>query len=109
MGDLGGAAKANEPLHGMLEAHVHSTLAFNASQSEVVRNTALLHYLSTLASSNEMGDTFVYDFVESLLHSGADVNTPDKNGQTILHEVARSWDVDIVEFLLKHGMYTVLL
>lgn len=101
---LGGAVKANEPLHGMLEAQLDSALVSNSPQAEVVRNTALLHYLSTLASSNEMGDTFDYDFVKSLLDSGADVNTPDKNGQTILHEVARSWDTEIVTFLMKYGM-----
>ena len=89
----------------MLEAQLDSALASSSPQAEVVRNAALLHYLSTLASSNEMGDTFDYQFVKSLLDSGADVNTPDKNGQTILHEVARSWDTDIVEFLLENGRF----
>lgn len=89
----------------MLEGHLDATLALNSSQSQVVRNAALIHYLSTLASSNEMGDTFDYQFVKSLLDSGADVNTPDKNGQTILHEVARSWDTDIVAFLLENGTF----
>lgn len=99
----GGAVKANEPLHGMLEAQMDTTLYSTTPQHEVVRNTALLHYLSTLASTNEMGDTLDFDFVESLLASGADVNARDKNGQTILHEVARSWDPEILEFLIKHG------
>ena len=88
----------------MLEPQLASNHAIQSPQHEIVRSTALLHYLSTLASSNEMGDTFDYDFVKSLLDSGADVNAPDKNGQTILHEVARSWDTDIVQFLLDNGI-----
>ncbi|XP_046853071.1 transient receptor potential cation channel subfamily V member 3-like [Xenia sp. Carnegie-2017] len=98
-----GAMKANEPLQGMLEGHVDSSLALTSTQPQIVRNAALLHYLSTLASSRAMGDTFDFQFVKSLLDSGADVNTTDVNGQTILHEVARSWQTDVAVFLFQNG------
>lgn len=106
--NVDGAMKANEPLQGMLEGHVDSSLALTSTQPEIVRNAALLHYLSTLASSRAMGDTFDFQFVKSLLDSGADVNTTDVNGQTILHEVARSWQTDVAVFLFQNGELSLI-
>ncbi len=68
-----------------------------------VRNHALLHYFAKLASSNDPSDTMDYDFVESLLKNGASINTADKHGQTVFHEVARSWHTDVAKFLIDHG------
>ena len=67
------------------------------------RNHALIHYIAQLASSNNDNDTFDFSFVESLLKNGADINARDKHGQTIFHEVARSWHLDVAQFLLKNG------
>uniref|UniRef100_H2ZZT3 Si:ch73-193i2.2 n=1 Tax=Latimeria chalumnae TaxID=7897 RepID=H2ZZT3_LATCH len=39
--------------------------------------------------------------LEKLLVDGADVNAQDKYGQTVLHEVAQSWHVDVMRFLLE--------
>ena len=68
-----------------------------------VRNHALIHYFATLASSNHISDTMDFAFVESLLKNGASVTSSDKHGQTIFHEVARSWHTDVAQFLLTQG------
>ena len=65
----------------------------------------MIHYIAQLASSNNDNDTFDFSFVESLLKNGADINARDKHGQTIFHEVARSWHLDVAQFLLKNGKY----
>ena len=44
-----------------------------------------------------------FSFVESLLQNGASVKSSDKHGQTIFHEVARSWHTDVAQFLLTQG------
>ena len=64
---------------------------------------ALIHYFVTLAHSRDANKSMDYDFVESLLNSGADVNCGDKYGQTILHEVARIWHTDVARFFIEHG------
>ena len=43
------------------------------------------------------------NFVDSLLQNGADINFPDKSGQTVLHEIARGWHTDVTKFVLQHG------
>ena len=68
-----------------------------------VRNHALIHYIAKLAVSNHQNDTFDFAFVQSLLKNGADINAMDKYGQTVFHEVARSWHADVAEFLLRNG------
>lgn len=44
-----------------------------------------------------------FSFVESLLKNGASVKSSDKHGQTIFHEVARSWHTDVAQFLITQG------
>ena len=68
-----------------------------------VRNHALIHYIAKLAVSNHDNDTFDFAFVQSLLKNGADINATDKYGQSVFHEVARSWHADVAEFLIRNG------
>jgi ankyrin repeat protein len=67
------------------------------------RNRALLQYFATIANSNSSKDEFNCEFVESLVKGGADMNIADQHGQTIFHEVARSWNTDIAYFLIHLG------
>ena len=57
----------------------------------------LLIYFAKLASSpdNEQIDG---EFVDSLLRGGADINVTDPNGQTIMHEIVREWNIESAEF-----------
>ena len=63
---------------------------------------ALIVYFSKLAKSKDEHDTIDLDFVDNLLQGGADINFPDRYGQTILHEIARGWHPDVAKFALEH-------
>ena len=90
-------------MHAVLEGELAESEMIEGKEAQNVRNRALLHYLASLANSNSTKDTFDFDFVESLFKNGADVNSADKTGQTVFHEVARSWNVDVAKFLLNNG------
>ena len=87
----------------MVENKLHANALSESNNSVLERNRALLQYIATLADSNKKNDQFNYEFVDSLVKGGADVNIADQHGQSIFHEVARSWNVDVAEFLLEHG------
>lgn len=103
----GAASRTNVAMHAVIDV-----VAEGSEQNHIrgmgatadIRNQALIHYVARLASSNSDGDEFDFSFVESLLENGADINTTDKYGQTMFHEVARSWNVDVARFLLNRGI-----
>ena len=66
-------------------------------------NRALIIYFSKLASSSSTSDEIDLDFVEGLIKNGADINVTDKHGQTVFHEVARLWHLDVAKFLKENG------
>ena len=76
-----------------------------SSTANTASNRALLIYFAKLARGDPDSATTVvdFDFVESLLQSGADVNVCDRYGQTIFHEAARAWHCDVALFLLENG------
>ena len=39
----------------------------------------------------------------AILELGADINTRDLYGQTILHEIAREWHTDVAKFFIQNG------
>lgn len=102
----GSSKRTNVPTHAVLESELDEGESSQLSSRRTpvkVRNHALLHYFAKLAISNDVSDTMDYDFVESLLKNGASINTMDKHGQTIFHEVARSWHTDVAKFLIDQG------
>lgn len=104
----GAADRTNVAMHAVIDVTAASDHDDSAPRgmeaSTKIRNQALIHYIARLASSNNDNDEFDFSFVESLLKNGADINTADRYGQTIFHEVARSWNVDVARFLLNRGM-----
>ena len=66
-------------------------------------NHALLQYFGKLSSSADVDDSLDLDHIQSLLHEGASVNTSDRFGQTLLHEVSRTWGVDVAQFFIDQG------
>ena len=100
--------RTNVPMHAVLESELEENdiddpPLVKRTAPVKVRNHALLHYFAKLASSNDANDQMDYDFVESLLKNGASINTTDRHGQTVFHEVARSWHTDVAKFLIDHG------
>ena len=98
-----GTTRSNEPLQAVVENQLSESALKEENNSVLERNRALLQYTATIAYSNNTKDEFNYEFVESLVKGGADINTADQHGQTIFHEVARSWNTDTAGFLLKLG------
>ncbi|KAJ8306386.1 hypothetical protein KUTeg_016931 [Tegillarca granosa] len=89
-------------------------------------NRSLMAYFAKLGHSMNPDEMLELDFVDSLLRNGASINTTDRHGQTLLHEVeywqydpvllfyinqlaksvlivARTWHTDVAKFLLEHG------
>lgn len=103
-----GSSRVNEPLHAVVENKLHETALSESNNSVLERNRALLQYIATLADSNKTNDQFNYEFVESLVKGGADINIADQHGQSIFHEVARSWNTDVAKFLLEMGNHMLI-
>ncbi|XP_028403236.1 transient receptor potential cation channel subfamily A member 1-like isoform X2 [Dendronephthya gigantea] len=103
----GASKKTGSVMHAALTSEVDSEdYKVNGKAMDTgmrVRNHALIHYIAKLAVSNHDNDTFDFAFVQSLLKNGADINATDKYGQTVFHEVARSWHADVAEFLIRNG------
>ena len=69
-------------------------------------NQALLQYFAKLSSSVVVDDSLDLEHIQSLLHEGASANTSDPFGQTLLHEVSRTWGVDVAKFFIEQGRTT---
>ena len=66
-------------------------------------NQALLQYFAKLSSYANEDDSLDTEHIQSLLQEGASVNTSDRFGQTLLHEVSRTWGVDVAQFFIEQG------
>lgn len=69
-------------------------------QMIATHNRNLIEYFARLGKSTDAEVCVNLDYLESIIQAGADINCSDKYGQTIFHEVARGWHVDIAKFLV---------
>lgn len=70
----------------------------------IAASRALIIYFAKLAKQSiEMEQELDFEFIEGLLDEGADINFTDRYGQTVMHEVARIWHVDVARFVLENG------
>lgn len=74
-------------------------------KSEDSNNQALLQYFGKLSNSHNCDDCLNLEHIKSLLSEGASVNTSDRFGQTLLHEVSRTWGIDVAQFFVEQGCY----
>ncbi|XP_061181626.1 transient receptor potential cation channel subfamily V member 3-like [Saccostrea echinata] len=63
----------------------------------------LIDYFYQLGQSRDPNAKVDLDFVDSLIKNGANINCSDKHGQTLMHEVCRTWHIDVAKFLLELG------
>ncbi|XP_048759096.2 transient receptor potential cation channel subfamily V member 1-like isoform X2 [Ostrea edulis] len=63
----------------------------------------LIDYFYQLGQSRNPNAKVDLDFIDSLIKNGANINCTDKHGQTLLHEVCRTWHIDVSKFLLELG------
>lgn len=69
---------------------------------------ALLYYFAKLAANSNEQEIIDLEFVGTLIQSGADVNITDRHGQSVMHEAARQWEVQVAKFLIDKGMCVYL-
>ena len=70
-----------------------------------VCHNRLLQYFAKMTSSNELEVSVDLDFIQTLIKSGASVKATDNFGQTVIHEVARAWGIEVAQFLLEKGTF----
>ncbi|KAM9700104.1 uncharacterized protein ACNS7B_003338 isoform 2-T2 [Menidia menidia] len=66
-------------------------------------NKKLLDHFRELATSDRDSDQVDLQFLDQMISDGADPNSSDRFGQTVLHEVSRAWTVDVMRFFLDRG------
>ncbi|KAM4704918.1 uncharacterized protein WCC33_009732 [Rhinophrynus dorsalis] len=59
----------------------------------------ILKYFIHLAKHEEKQISF--NTIDRLITEGSDVNETDKYGQTVMHEVAKSWHIEVAHFLIE--------
>ena len=74
-----------------------------AASHSIASCRALIVYFSKVSKASNEEEMVDLHFVESLLQNGGDINFSDKHGQTILHEIASAWHIDVAHFALKQG------
>ncbi|XP_018414959.1 PREDICTED: transient receptor potential channel pyrexia-like [Nanorana parkeri] len=63
-------------------------------------NETVLSYFIKLSKDEDQ--LIHFETIEQLLSKGSDVNEVDKHGQTVMHEVAKSWQIEVAQFLIEH-------
>lgn len=71
-------------------------------------NQALLQYFARLSGSGCVDESLDWEHIQSLLRKGASVNTSDRFGQSLLHEVSRTWGVEVAQFFIEQSKATDL-
>ncbi|XP_075993307.1 uncharacterized protein LOC142988149 [Genypterus blacodes] len=63
-------------------------------------NRKLLDHFRQLAASDQDTDQVDLQYLDQVISEGANPNTADRYGQTVLHEISRAWSVDVMRFFL---------
>ncbi|KAL0964344.1 hypothetical protein UPYG_G00322550 [Umbra pygmaea] len=66
-------------------------------------NKRLLDHFRDLAASNQDNDEVDLRYLNDVIADGADPNSTDRYGQTVLHEISRAWSVDVMRFFVERG------
>ena len=81
-------------------------LSMNTDENEVSRMEKFtVHYMNYFAFLGlpDNVEEFNYDYVDSLCKE-SDVNRKDIHGQSVIHEIAREWHIDVCSFLKSRGV-----
>ncbi|XP_040289767.1 transient receptor potential cation channel subfamily A member 1-like [Bufo bufo] len=60
---------------------------------------SVLRYFIHLSKNDE--EQINFQTIDNLLAQGANVNEVDRHGQTVMHEVCKSWHTEVAQFLIK--------
>ena len=80
---------------------LHRGSITNKTKSKVLLN----YFIEVSKIEDDKLRVVDYNYLEELFDSGVDNNATDRYGQSILHEVARIWHVDVARFMIQHGTY----
>lgn len=95
-------SEANGVKHGQsLSKEIPRIIPDPVSQFEL--NQKLLTHFINLNDQYSDADEVDFEFVYQCVQEGADINAADIYGQTILHEAAREWNVDVAKFIIMLG------
>jgi len=72
-----------------------------ADINDLAGSEVLIVYVAKLGQMQ--GSTMDLNYLETLIKTGANVNYTDAHGQSVLHEVALRWPIEVAEFLYDHG------
>ncbi|XP_063309058.1 transient receptor potential cation channel subfamily A member 1-like [Pelobates fuscus] len=64
-------------------------------------SSTILKYFIHLAKDEE--EQINFHLIDTLIKDGSDVNEGDRFGQTVMHEVAKSWHTDVAQFLIERN------
>ncbi|XP_069813214.1 transient receptor potential channel pyrexia-like isoform X2 [Dendropsophus ebraccatus] len=62
------------------------------------KSTVLKYFIHL--SKNE-GEQISFETIDNLLAEGSNINDVDRHGQTVMHEVSKSWHTEVAHFLIK--------
>lgn len=90
------------------EDELDSNMNLNPDQSQdldqkQILSKTLLNHFRELASNDQDTDQVDLKLLDQLISDGADPNSTDRFGQTVLHEISRAWSVDVMRFFLDRG------
>lgn len=74
-----------------------------SNQALVSSRTLIIYFAKLAKASLDEPQVIDFAFLEEMFSRGADINFTDRHGQTIFHEVARIWNVDVAKFFIEHG------
>ena len=81
----------------------------NMGKENKNKNETLIKYFINLARKDNDQEKLVdFQHLSDMFQSGVNINTTDKHGQSVMHEVARIWHTDVAKFLLLHGSQYLL-
>lgn len=75
----------------------------NEAQTKNAGSEVLIIYFAKLGRSYAENIPVDLNYVKTLIQSGADVNFTDNFGQTVLHEAALRWPIEVAQFLFNHS------
>lgn len=62
------------------------------------QDTVLKYFIHLCKNKGEQID---FQTIENLLAQGSNINDVDRHGQTVMHEVCKSWHTEVAQFLIK--------
>ncbi|XP_065663244.1 uncharacterized protein LOC100201352 isoform X4 [Hydra vulgaris] len=74
----------------------------HGEKEENAGSEVLIIYFAKLGHCSDESITVDLNYIKVLINNGADVNYADDFGQTVMHEAALRWPLEVAQFLFDH-------